>query len=130
MFITEGGKAGLKKIDEAFPVYVQNIERIIALAEQLDFSKRTEEMSRLNTEMVSLRQPDEEDLSWLRDVVARHRDETGSDVAERVLADWGHLAGAFVKVMPNDYQRVLDATRAAEAEGRDVVEAIMEASRI
>ncbi|MFT3963366.1 methyl-accepting chemotaxis protein [Propionivibrio sp.] len=53
MFITEGGKAGLKKIDEAFPVYVQNIERMIALAENLDFSKRTEEMSRLNTDMVA-----------------------------------------------------------------------------
>ncbi len=30
--------------------------------------------------------------------------------------------GTFRKVMPNDYQRVLDATRRAEAEGRDVID--------
>ncbi len=34
---------------------------------------------------------------------------TGSPVAARVLGDWQQLlaAGAFVKVMPHDYKRVL-----------------------
>jgi glutamate synthase (NADPH/NADH) large chain len=86
--------------------------------------------TRVNTEMVSLRELDDEDRDLVRTLVERHLAETGSDVAERVLADWSGSLGRFVKVMPNDYQRVLDATRAAEAEGRDVVEAIMEASRI
>ncbi len=60
--------------------------------------------------------------------VRRHRDETGSEVAKRLLADWPTTLEQMVKVMPNDYRRVLDATRRAEAEGRDVIEAIMEAS--
>jgi glutamate synthase (NADPH) large chain len=86
--------------------------------------------SRLNGEMVSLRELDDEDRAFVRALVERHLAETGSDVAEGLLGDWDAAVGSFVKVMPNDYQRVLDATRRAEAEGRDVVEAIMEASQI
>jgi glutamate synthase (NADPH/NADH) large chain len=37
-------------------------------------------------------------------------------------------AEQFVTVMPRDYRRVLDATAAAEREGRPVVEAVMEAA--
>ena len=36
---------------------------------------------------------------------------------------------AFRKVMPTDYRKVLDAIARAEAEGRDVDEAIMESAR-
>ena len=38
-------------------------------------------------------------------------------------------SAAFTKVMPRDYQRVLDAAKRRTAEGRDVDEAIMEAAR-
>ena len=61
--------------------------------------------------------------------VQRHRDETDSAVAADLLGDWDSELANFCKVMPNDYKRVLDATRLAEAEGRDVIEAVMEASR-
>jgi glutamate synthase (NADPH) large chain len=86
--------------------------------------------SRLNGEMVSLQELDDDDRAFVRALVERHLAETGSDVAEGLLDDWDTAVDAFVKVMPNDYQRVLDATRRAEAEGRDVVEAIMEASQV
>ena len=52
-----------------------------------------------------------------------------SDVAARILADWGTTAGEFVKVMPTDYRRVLEAAAAARASGTDEDEAIMAASR-
>jgi glutamate synthase (NADPH/NADH) large chain/glutamate synthase (ferredoxin) len=85
--------------------------------------------ARVNTEMVALQRLEPEDLIWLRDVVARHAQHTGSTVATSVLSDWPRRSAQFTKIMPRDYQRVLEATLVAKREGRDVDTAIMEASR-
>ena len=84
---------------------------------------------RANTAMVDLLAPDDEDLRQLREIVARHRDATGSAVAAALLDDWDRRSSAFTKVMPQDYQRVLAAARRAREQGRDEDEVIMEASR-
>jgi glutamate synthase domain-containing protein 2/glutamate synthase domain-containing protein 1/glutamate synthase domain-containing protein 3 len=85
--------------------------------------------AKVNTAMVELQRLDPEDLVWLHDVVARHARNTGSTVATSVLSDWPRRSAQFTRIMPTDYQRVLQATRMAKAEGRDVDTAIMEASR-
>ncbi|MBB5921325.1 glutamate synthase (NADPH/NADH) large chain [Actinoalloteichus hoggarensis] len=85
--------------------------------------------SMVNSAMVELQRPDPEDLRWLREVVRRHHEATGSSVAASLLGDWPRRSRGFTKVMPGDYQRVLEAVRIARAEGRDEDEAIMEASR-
>jgi len=83
----------------------------------------------VNTATVDLQKPGQEDLRWLREIVTQHHERTGSAVAASLLGDWGRRSASFTKVMPRDYQRVLEAARRAAAEGRDVDEAIMEASR-
>ncbi|AXX33013.1 glutamate synthase large subunit [Actinosynnema pretiosum subsp. pretiosum] len=83
----------------------------------------------VNKEMVELQRPSGDDLRWLREVVERHHQLTGSAVAASLLGDWPRRSAVFTKVMPRDYQRVLEAMRLARAEGRDVDQAIMEASR-
>lgn len=83
----------------------------------------------VNQEMVQLQRLSAEDLRWLKDAVTKHHEHTGSAVAASLLGDWTRRAGAFTKVMPGDYQRVLEAMRLARAEGRDVDAAVMEASR-
>ncbi len=80
---------------------------------------------RVNPEMVELGEPDPDDLEWLRDRIGRHRHETGSPLAGRILADWAAASAAFVKVMPVDYRRVLEASERARAAGADEVEAVM-----
>ncbi|CQD14648.1 ferredoxin-dependent glutamate synthase 1 [Mycolicibacterium conceptionense] len=85
--------------------------------------------ARVNTEMVQLQRLEAEDLAWLHSVVADHARHTGSTLASSILADWPRRSAQFTKVMPTDYERVLQATRMAKAEGRDVDSAIMEASR-
>nr|MDQ3576771.1 glutamate synthase-related protein [Actinomycetota bacterium] len=85
--------------------------------------------AQVNHDMVELQSPAAEDLRWLREIVSRHHEGTGSAVAASLLGDWTRRAAAFTKVMPRDYQRVLRAARIARAEGRDEDEAIMEASR-
>src|SRR5438445_11581963 len=79
----------------------------------------------VNPEMVDLERPEVADLSWLREIIKRHHQLTGSTVAASLLGDWVRRSAAFTKVMPGDYRRVLDAVRIARAEGRDVDEAIM-----
>ncbi|MCX5045074.1 glutamate synthase large subunit [Aldersonia sp. NBC_00410] len=83
----------------------------------------------LNTELVDLEELEGDDFAWLRDIIARHRDETGSPVAERIVSDWSQQVNHFVKVMPRDYKKVLLAISEAEKNGVDVDEAIMEAAR-
>ena len=64
----------------------------------------------------------------MRSLVERHGVETESAVAAALLERWDTEVLEFVKVMPRDYRRILDATRLAEAEGRSVDEAVMQAA--
>ncbi|GHG13265.1 MULTISPECIES: glutamate synthase large subunit [Amycolatopsis] len=84
---------------------------------------------KVNQDMVDLLRPTADDLAWLKKTVQQHYDLTRSAVAASLLGDWPRRSVAFTKVMPRDYQRVLDAAKAARAAGRDVDEAIMEAAR-
>jgi glutamate synthase (NADPH/NADH) large chain len=83
---------------------------------------------RVNQEMVDLDPLDDSDREFLREVVERHHEETGSAVARALVADWDAAVERFGKVMPKDYKRVLLAQAEAERDGRDVQEAIMEAA--
>ncbi|MGI9598957.1 MAG: glutamate synthase-related protein, partial [Acidimicrobiales bacterium] len=84
--------------------------------------------TRLNTEMVDIEAMNDEDCEKLQGLIAAHREETGSPVAQRLLDDWDRAVEQFTKVMPTDFRRVLDAQRKADELGLDPVEAIMEAA--
>lgn len=84
--------------------------------------------TRVNAEMVDLETLDADDIDWLYDRIDRHLLETDSDMAARILANWGRAQSRFLKVMPKDYKRVLEAIRWAEVNRADVNEAIMAAS--
>ena len=71
----------------------------------------------------------EEYAGQLRGIVAGHAELTGSAVAAGLLADWPAALGRFSLIMPRDYRRVLQATRQARAEGRDVDDAVMAAAQ-
>ncbi len=84
----------------------------------------------LNTEMVDLEiSLDEEDLDFLRDIIRRHCDETGSEIASTILDRWHQQIRHFKKVIPKDYKRVIDAITTAEEQGQDVEEAVMAAAK-
>jgi glutamate synthase (NADPH) large chain len=77
---------------------------------------------------------DEADERWLHDVVRRHQEETGSTVAEKLLAEWDAPDGGarrFSKIIPAAYQAVLAAKDAAERAGlseTEITEKMMEAA--
>ena len=56
-------------------------------------------------------------------MVRAHFEETGSTVAEALLADWETALTRFTEVMPTDYRKVLEAKAKAEADGLDEDEA-------
>ncbi|HEU4732106.1 MAG TPA: glutamate synthase large subunit [Kofleriaceae bacterium] len=70
--------------------------------------------SRTNLEMVELESVVEESDLWLlNSLIEDHVRFTSSPLGRRVLDNWQHLVARFVKVMPVDYKRVLQARRAA-----------------
>ncbi len=71
---------------------------MVALEQVLPAAKQADDGTRHNG------QADEELLQAL---IQKHLDETGSDVARAVLADWAKYRAKFVKVFPNEYRRAL-----------------------
>jgi glutamate synthase (ferredoxin) len=82
---------------------------------------------RCNRQMVELEPLDLDDAQELEHMVRRHRETTGSGVAERLLADWNASLKKFVKVMPRDYKRMIEAIKRVHAQGLTGEEAIMTA---
>ncbi len=81
-----------------------------------------------NQDMVALESLDDEDVESVKALLSKHVEYTKSTVAEKILADWGNYQSQFIKVMPTDYKRVLEAIKRAKAEGTSVDEAVMEAA--
>ena len=85
---------------------------------------------RVNTELVELGPVQGEGAVELEQLVREHHEETGSDVAAALLADWPTALSRFTEVMPTDYRTVLEAKAKAEADGlseADTATAMMEA---
>ncbi len=85
----------------------------------------------VNPEMVDLRPLGADESAIVEELVSRHHEETGSEHAAKLLADWTESVSRFTTVMPRDYARVLAARAAAEADGLDedaTVRKMMEAA--
>ncbi|MBI2929539.1 MAG: glutamate synthase large subunit [Verrucomicrobia bacterium] len=84
--------------------------------------------TRCNLQMVGLEQlEDADEIENLWKLIQRHQTYTGSERAVRVLANWQAIVPRFVKVMPKDYKRVLQALKKVQEQGLSGDEAIMAA---
>ena len=72
---------------------------------------------RCNPQMVGLEKLESDEAEELRQLIKRHADYTKSQKAFQVLALWDEMVPKFVKVMPKDYKRVLQALAKAHADG-------------
>ena len=81
---------------------------------------------RCNLGMVDL-EPlvDTEDVELVKDLLARHIRYTQSPVAARLLVDWERSQAKFVKVIPQDFKRVMAAIKKAQETGVSADEAVM-----
>jgi len=88
-------------------------------------------VARVNPELVAVEALDADDRTFLHNAVKRHFEETGSQAAAVLLADWAGSIARFAKIMPTDYKQVLGTRAAAERAGlseQETLDKIMEAA--
>jgi glutamate synthase (ferredoxin) len=74
--------------------------------------------TRCNLQMVALEKlEDPEEIDAVFQMIKKHADYTKSQKAFKVIALWEQMVPKFVKVMPKDYKRVLQALKKAEQDG-------------
>ncbi len=84
--------------------------------------------TRCNASMVGLEKLEEkEEIDELYELIKKHADLTKSQKAFKVLALWEQMVPKFVKVMPRDYKRVLQALKKAKDDGLTGDEALIAA---
>jgi glutamate synthase (ferredoxin) len=84
--------------------------------------------TRCNMELVGLEKlTDANEIELVWKMVQRHQAYTKSERAAKILADWKNYVPKFVKVMPQDYKRVLQSLKRVESQGLSGDEAIMAA---
>jgi glutamate synthase (NADPH/NADH) large chain len=82
----------------------------------------------VNGEMVDILIPTEKERELLHQVLSRYSSESGSPIAQSLLANWSESIERFSLVMPRDYARVLAAMERAEKEGLPRETYVMEAT--
>ncbi len=84
--------------------------------------------ARCNMQMVALEKlEDGDEIEKLWKLVQRHQTYTRSARAAKVLENWEQMVPKFVKVMPKDHKRVLEAMKRVEQSGLTGDQAIMAA---
>lgn len=82
---------------------------------------------RCNMEMVKIIEPSAEELAMIRGLIEEHVEYTSSPRGIKMLYLFDAISKFFKKVIPVDYERVLNIVAAAEAEGKTHEEAMEEA---
>ncbi len=85
----------------------------------LDLARERVNPSALSAGELELCELTDDDSEALRQLVSRHRDETGSAVAKQLLEDWTSAHARFTKLVPRDYRIVVEVREGAAAEGLD-----------
>jgi glutamate synthase (ferredoxin) len=83
--------------------------------------------TRCNMELVGLEKLEDEDFAALKSAIEEHAINTKSTRAAKILADWQSFAPKFLKVMPQDYKRVLQSLKKVQSQGLSGEDAIMAA---
>jgi glutamate synthase domain-containing protein 3 len=75
---------------------------------------------RCNRGMVELESLEEdEDIDFVRSMIARHAEITNSVRAAYLLSVWSSTAARIIKIVPRDYKRILTAEARARSENRE-----------
>ena len=82
----------------------------------------------LNKQMVSMQQlTDQDDIKELRSIIEKHVNATGSDKGKKILDHFDEYIPHFKKIIPEDYERMINMTAENEAKGASHEQAEIEA---
>ncbi len=79
---------------------------------------------RCNCDMVDLKAPDREELELVRRLIDEHVQRTGSPLGVKLLYRFGDIATDFVKVIPREYEHMMELTDKLESSGLTHDEAV------
>ena len=77
-----------------------------------------------NLDMVRLCEPSPDEIELIHSLIEEHAERTQSPRGIKLLYQFETLKKLFVKVIPRDYERVINAVAAAEASGKSHEEAL------
>ncbi len=80
-----------------------------------------------NKDMVYLEKMESEEAKEVEEMIRKHAEYTKSGLAKKILSSWDEMALRFVKVMPKDYKRMLEAMKRVKEAGLSGEEAVMAA---
>jgi len=84
--------------------------------------------NRCNMELVALEKlTDTNEIEEVWKLIQRHQTYTKSERAAKILGDWKNFVPKFVKVLPQDYARVLSSLKKVQSQGLSGDDAIMAA---
>ncbi|PAC37253.1 glutamate synthase large subunit [Caldifermentibacillus hisashii] len=84
--------------------------------------------SLVNSELVEFESLTEKDeINEVKKMIEKHFEYTGSNKAEKVLANWDWIKGKFVKVIPKDYKQIHRLVTRLTKQGMTEEEAIFQA---
>jgi glutamate synthase (ferredoxin) len=84
--------------------------------------------SRVNTQMVGIEKLESPaEVAEVRGLIEKHLSYTKSTRAKEVLDNWAKMVPKFVKILPNDYKRMLACIERAHGQGLTGDEAVMAA---
>ncbi|MDR1092602.1 MAG: glutamate synthase large subunit [Clostridiales bacterium] len=96
-------------------VHCENTSQFSILNSQLNDNNAA--LKNINTALVNVSALDADDKKLIKEMLAKHKKYTGSKKATAVLKDFETEASKFVKIIPKDYQRIMEAMKEAEAQG-------------
>jgi glutamate synthase (ferredoxin) len=70
---------------------------------------------RCNTELVDISPIADDDLPLLKSLLQEHIERTGSKKARRIMSEFADSVTRFVKIVPGEYRRVLEAMKSVSA---------------
>ena len=94
------------------------------------FDEDNEFETRLNKEMVNLYkliECEDDEIAEVKSRIQKHVEYTQSKKGQAILNDWDNSLPKFMKVLPRDYERMLDCFKSVEEQGLSGDEAAMAA---
>ncbi|MDU7240475.1 glutamate synthase large subunit [Clostridium sp.] len=83
--------------------------------------------SNFNGEMVEIEKLDDSDIDKVKSLIEEHVEATDSNLGKQLLLNWSIESNKFLKVVPNDYKKIITLIDKKKAEGLNHEDALLAA---
>lgn len=91
------------------------------------YNKNDDFGSQLNREMVEIESLDDLDINKVKSLIEEHVESTESNLGKKILLNWNFESKKFLKVVPNDYKKIITLIDEKKAEGLNHEDALLAA---